>query len=105
MITDKRMWVVYDLVLGLSLTMSIFALPSLQAQTQTNGKRVSISGKVIALKEDELTVDARTGLEVVLAPPASKPYRTKPRPLGLREGFCYDSIADLLARAEGEDHQ
>lgn len=65
MITDKRMWVVYDLVLGLSLTMSIFALPSLQAQTQTNGKRVSISGKVIALKEDELTVDARTGLEVV----------------------------------------
>lgn len=47
----------------------------------------------------------RAGLDVVLAPPASKPYRTKPRPLGLREGFSYDSIADLLARAEGEDHQ
>lgn len=47
----------------------------------------------------------RTGLDVVLAPSPSKPYRTKPRPLGLREGFSYDSIADLLARAEGEDHQ
>jgi hypothetical protein len=47
----------------------------------------------------------RAGLAVVLAPPAAKPYRTKPRPMGLREGFSYDSIADLLARAEGEDHQ
>ena len=47
----------------------------------------------------------RTGLDVVLAPPTAKPYRTKPRALGLRQGFSYDSIADLLARAEGEDHQ
>jgi hypothetical protein len=47
----------------------------------------------------------RTGLDVVLAPQPAKPYRTQPRPLGLREGFSYDSIADLLARAEGEDHQ
>jgi UbiD family decarboxylase len=45
------------------------------------------------------------GLDTVLVPPAAKPYRTKPRPLGLREGFSYDSIADLLARAEGEDHR
>jgi hypothetical protein len=47
----------------------------------------------------------RAGLDIVLAPPSSKPFRTNPRPLGLREGFSYDSIADLLARAEGEDHQ
>jgi hypothetical protein len=47
----------------------------------------------------------RAGLDAVLSPPPSKPYRTQPRPLGLREGFSYDSIADLLARAEGEDHQ
>ncbi len=46
----------------------------------------------------------RTGLDAVLVPPASKTYRTTPRPLGLREGFGYDSIAGLLARAEGEDH-
>lgn len=46
----------------------------------------------------------RVGLEVVLKPADAKPYRTKPRPLGLREGFSYDDISELLARAEGEDH-
>ncbi|MEO6873071.1 MAG: hypothetical protein ABI233_12760 [Chthoniobacterales bacterium] len=40
----------------------------------------------------------------MLGPSASKPYRTKPRPLGLREGFTYDNISELLARVEGEDH-
>lgn len=46
----------------------------------------------------------RVGLQDMLAPSASKPYRTKPRPLGLREGFSYDNISELLARVEGEDH-
>lgn len=46
----------------------------------------------------------RAGLEEMLRPAAAKPYRTKPRPLGLRAGFSYDNIAELLARAEGEDH-
>ncbi len=46
----------------------------------------------------------RAGLHAVLNPPASKPYRTKSRPMGLRAGFNYDDIAELLARAEGEDH-
>jgi len=46
----------------------------------------------------------RVGLDVVITPPASKPYRTKPRPLGLREGFSYDNISELLARINGEDH-
>jgi hypothetical protein len=47
----------------------------------------------------------RLGLEQLLNPPAAKPYRTKPRPMGLRQGFSYDNIAELIARAEGEDHQ
>jgi hypothetical protein len=47
----------------------------------------------------------RIGLDQVLSPPAAKLYRTKPRPLGLRQGFSYDNIAELLARAEGEDHK
>jgi len=47
----------------------------------------------------------RLGLEEVLNPPAARRYRTKPRPLGLRRGFSYDNIAELLACAEGEDHQ
>lgn len=46
----------------------------------------------------------RLGLDELLKPAPAKPYRTKPRPLGLREGFSYDNIAELLARAEGEDH-
>ena len=43
----------------------------------------------------------RTGLDAVLAPPAAKPYRTRPRPLGLREGLSYDSIADLAGPSRG----
>jgi hypothetical protein len=46
----------------------------------------------------------RLGLEELLKPAAAKPYVTKARPLGLRAGFSYDNIAELLARAEGEDH-
>jgi hypothetical protein len=46
----------------------------------------------------------RIGLDSVLNPPPARPYRTKPRPMGLRRGFSYDNIAELLARAEGEDH-
>jgi hypothetical protein len=47
----------------------------------------------------------RIGLDQVLEPPAAKPYRTNPRPLGLRRGFSYDNIGELVARAEGEDYQ
>jgi hypothetical protein len=46
----------------------------------------------------------RIGLDEVLRPAAARPYRTQPRPLGLRRGLSYDNIAELLARAEGEDH-
>jgi hypothetical protein len=46
----------------------------------------------------------RAGLDQVLKPPVAKPYRTKSRPLGLRRGFSYDNIGELLAWAEGEDH-
>lgn len=46
----------------------------------------------------------RIGLDQVLTPPAAKPYRTKPKPLGLRDGLSYDNISELLVRAEGEDH-
>ncbi len=45
----------------------------------------------------------RIGLDQVLNPP-SKPYRTKPHPLGLPPGLSYDNISELLARIEGEGH-
>jgi len=43
----------------------------------------------------------RLGLDEILQPPATKPYRTKARPLGLRRGFSYDNIGELLAGLEG----
>ena len=46
----------------------------------------------------------RAGLDEVLTPPAAKPYRTKPRRMGLRQGFSYDNISELIAAGEGEDH-
>lgn len=46
----------------------------------------------------------RAGLAGMLAPTAGKRYRTKARPLGLREGYSYDNIGELLAQAEGENH-
>jgi hypothetical protein len=47
----------------------------------------------------------RIGLDQVLKPPQAKPYRTNSRPLGLRPGFSYDNVAELLACAEGEEHR
>ncbi len=45
--------------------------------------------------KDVVNMALRAGLDAVLAPPPAKPYRTKPRPLGLREGFSYDNISAL----------
>jgi hypothetical protein len=46
----------------------------------------------------------RIGLDEVLKPKAPQVYQTKPRPLGLRKGFSYDNISELIASGEGEDH-
>ncbi len=47
----------------------------------------------------------RVGLNEVLKPAKAKPYKTVAKPMGLRSGFSYDNIGELLAAAEGEDHQ
>ena len=54
---------------------------------------------------DVVNAALRVGLDAVLKPPPAKPYRTRARPMGLRAGLSYDNIAELLARAEGEDHR
>jgi hypothetical protein len=46
----------------------------------------------------------RISLEEISKPAPAKPYKTKPHPLGLKDGFAYDNIFELLAHAEGEDH-
>lgn len=55
--------------------------------------------------KDVINSALRVGLDTILTPPPAKPYRTKPRPLGLRQGFNYDNISELIASAEGENHQ
>lgn len=78
--------------------------------TLTLDPDVAAKAKLSATKlgrpfKDVINDALRIGLDAVMKPPATKPYRTKPRPLGLRQGFSYDNIAELLARAEGEDYQ
>lgn len=46
----------------------------------------------------------RIGLDEMLKPAAAKPYRTKPRVMGLRAGLNYDNVAELLTQGEGERH-
>ncbi|MBP7865135.1 MAG: DUF2191 domain-containing protein [Acidobacteria bacterium] len=45
----------------------------------------------------------RAGLRVVREGSSSRPYRTKPNRMGLREGMNLDNIRELLSRVEGED--
>ena len=70
---------------------------------------VAIKAKKAAAKlhkpfKEVINAALGVGLDEVLKPPAARPYRTKARPLRLRQGFSYDKIGKLLARAEGEDH-
>ncbi len=45
----------------------------------------------------------RIGLEQIEKPASKKPYRTVPRPLGLREGVMLDNIQEVISQIEGED--
>ena len=47
----------------------------------------------------------RVGLDEVLKPKSSKPYRGKSFPMGLKPGYSYDNIAELIAQGEGENYQ
>ncbi len=44
----------------------------------------------------------RAGLDSVLNPAPSKPYKTHPHPMGLKPGLNYDNISELLALSEGD---
>ena len=47
----------------------------------------------------------RVGIDEVIAPKKSSPFRTQGRAMGLRRGLSYDNVADLLSVAEQEDHR
>lgn len=72
--------------------------PDVAAKARRGAARLGKSFKEV------VNMALRIGLDAVMEPPPAKPYRTQPRPLGLRQGFSYDNISELLARIEGEDH-
>jgi hypothetical protein len=72
--------------------------PDVAAKVKRGAKKL---GKPL---KEVINTALRIGLDSVLNPPQAKPYRTLPRPMGLRRGFSYDDIAELLSYAEGEDH-
>jgi hypothetical protein len=46
----------------------------------------------------------RTGLQIVEdTPPRTRPYRTRPRKMGLKAVRNLDNIQELLSQIEGED--
>jgi hypothetical protein len=47
----------------------------------------------------------RTGLQAVEEPPRTRPYRTRPRKMGLKAGRNLDNIQALLSQIEGEDRR
>lgn len=53
--------------------------------------------------KDVINEALRLGLAAMEEARPARPYRTQPRPMGLREGLSYDNVGDLLAAAERED--
>ena len=45
----------------------------------------------------------RAGLDALEVPARSKPYRTRPRKMGLKPGRDINRVQELIALAEGED--
>ena len=45
----------------------------------------------------------RAGLDCVEKPDEQRPYKTEPRPMGLKPGRSLDNIQELLAQVEGEN--
>ncbi len=67
-------------------------------------KAKKVTAKLRKPFKEVINAALRAGLDKMLAPPAAQPYQTKARPLGLRAGFSYDNISELIAAAEGEEH-
>ncbi len=42
----------------------------------------------------------RTGLHVRSVAVSAPPFKVRPRPLGLRPGFSYDKVGELIEQAE-----
>jgi hypothetical protein len=75
---------------------------TLDADVAQEVKALSKKGRPIKQIVNEAL---RAGLAQLRKPAVGQPYRTRPQKLGLRPGFSYDNIGELLAQAEGEDYR
>ena len=63
----------------------------------------SISTKLCTTFKTVINEALRAGLENMEQPVKRRPYKTKPRKMGLKAGRNIDNIQELLAQIEGED--
>jgi hypothetical protein len=64
-----------------------------------------VAGRLRAPFRHVINEALRAGLSTVEEPARARPYRTRPRDLGLKAGLSLDNIQELLAQVEGEDHR
>ena len=64
--------------------------PDIAAKAKRGAARLGVPFKEV------INAALRIGLDEVLKPPAAKPYRTTPTPMGLRPGLSYDNVAVLM---------
>ena len=62
----------------------------------------SLAGKLRVPFRQMVNEALRSGLRTMAEPPAARPYTTRPRNMGLKEGRNLDNIQELLAQVEGE---
>jgi hypothetical protein len=62
----------------------------------------ALAGKLRTPFRRVLNEALRTGLRAVEAPAQAKPYRTRPRRMGLKAGRNLDNVQELIAQLEGE---
>ena len=75
---------------------------TLDADVAQEVKALSKKGRPIKQVVNEAL---RIGLAQMSKPPKPRPYRGPSFKMGLRPGFSYDNIGELLAQAEGEDYK
>lgn len=74
--------------------------PDVATRAKTEAANHRIAFKTLVNEALRLGLDA-----YAVRANAAQPYRTLPVAMGLKAGFSYDNIGDLLAQCEGENYR
>jgi hypothetical protein len=74
----------------------VFMRTTLTLDPDIAQKARKCAGKLGASFKDVINRALRIGLETLERKQAPQPFRTEPKPLGLRPGIALDNIADVL---------